>query len=130
MSVLQFNDIFTSRALAGLMPVERSDQFFEALFGDAGEGAYDIGLNFKGGSETGLEFELELRQRPGKCLSCSLTYGLPQVFSRHPVIDVSGLVSGIDELLAGSASCGQWSLGATKQMSAELHVIPLNIELN
>ena len=38
--------IFTDNVLAELFPAERSNDFFEALFGDACEGAYDIKLGF------------------------------------------------------------------------------------
>ena len=38
--------VFTSERLAELFPPERTDAFFEALFGGAEEGAYDIRLAF------------------------------------------------------------------------------------
>jgi len=88
MATESFNDIFTRDVLNKLFPAERADSFFDALYGDAGEGAYDISLNFKTHQENRLEFELHLTQRPGKCITCSLTYGLPEVFKRHPIISV------------------------------------------
>jgi len=77
-----------------------------------------------------LEFELHLTQRPGKCITCSLTYGLPEVFKRHPVINISGLVQKIDRLLDGRAKCVDWQMDFTREVSGVLHVIPLIILLN
>ena len=39
-----FDSILTQEFLDELLPPERSDQFFDALYGDASEGAYDIRL--------------------------------------------------------------------------------------
>ena len=115
--------------LEGLFPPGRSDEFFEALFGDPSEGAYDISLSFGRLDGTRLLLYLDLRQRPGHCLACNLTYGLPQVFSRHPVIDIEGLVRELGRVLEGVARPGSWKLGSTVQESSELHRIPLEIEL-
>ena len=125
-----FNDIFTEAVLKNLFPEDRSDTFFDALYGDANEGAYNISLKFKRHGEKWLEFELQLTQRPGKCLNCHLTYGLPKVFSRHPIINVNGLVQNISKLLDGRARCVDWQLGITRESSNELHVIPLVISLD
>ena len=121
--------VFTNKVLRELFPPDRADSFFEALFGDAGEGAYDIELGFEGHDlRTGeLRFALNLRQRPGHCLACNLTYGLPEVLSRHPVIDIKGLVGKIEQLLGGAMRCGDWRLGPTVQQDRALHVIPLTI---
>ena len=124
-----FNDLFNQQNLDALFPEERSDQFFDALYGDAAEGAYDIRLGFKGAGEKALQFDIELHQRPGKCLACNLTYGLPEVFSRHPIVDIKGLVARIDDLLVDKAQCDAWQLGATREISRELHVVPLTINL-
>ncbi len=110
-----------------LFPDDRADRFFEALFGDAEEGAYDIGLVFREQGQNELLFEFHLKQRPGKCLACNLTYGLPDVFSRHPVINIDGLVKKIDESLNGLARCSKWQLGATREISKSLHTVPLTI---
>ncbi|MBW2709346.1 MAG: pancreas/duodenum homeobox protein 1, partial [Deltaproteobacteria bacterium] len=67
--------VFTQDDLEKLFPVGRSDAFFESLFGGAEEGAFDIGLAFKAHRGNELHFEFQLRQRPGKCLACNLTYG-------------------------------------------------------
>jgi len=121
--------LFTPETLQQLFPKERSDDFFDALFGDADEGAYDIELAYTGTNGKSITFELRLHERPGRCLVCSLTQGLPQVFARHPVINVAGLVEDVDKILAGVAGCGEWSLGRTEQRKKNLHIIPLTIHL-
>ena len=63
----------TADFLDGLFPPERTDAFFDALFGGAEEGAYTIVLRPRAESETSVEVAMELHQRPGKCLMCSLT---------------------------------------------------------
>ena len=124
-----FNHIFTQDVLEKLFPEERTEQFFDALFGDPEEGAYDISLEFKGNNNEKIEFEFHLHQRPGKCLACHLTQGLPHVFLRHPVLDVKGLVQEIDKLLSEKARCTDWRLEGTQKHSKELHVIPFTIFL-
>lgn len=126
-----WKQIFSRTTLRELFPQERTDAFFDALFGDASEGAYDIELSFDGydrGAKT-LRFLLNLRQRPGRCLACNLTYGLPEVFARHPVIDLKGLVRDIEGRLGGEMVCGDWRLGRTVQQDNALHSIPLEIEV-
>jgi len=132
MSAQEFDDLFPAEVLARLFPAERADQFFEALFGDATEGSYDIALQFDGFDPKRrlLNFALHLQERPQKCLACNLTHGLPQVFGRHPVININGLVREIDQLLANRGRCQSWSLGSTIQASRQLHIIPLVIKLN
>lgn len=115
--------------LAKIFPKERANEFFEALFGDADEGAYDIELSFRGQKGNTLIMDLQLHQRPNRCLACNLTQGLPQVFARHPVINVKGIVKDIESLLGDSYRCSSWSLGYTEQRSRALHVIPLQIAL-
>ncbi|HIJ91395.1 MAG: pancreas/duodenum homeobox protein 1 [Desulfobulbaceae bacterium] len=123
------HDIFTPETLQNLFPADRANAFFDALFGDAEEGAYDIRLAFKGQAANTLTFGLELHERPGRCLACNLTYGLPEVFSRHPVINLKGLTTEIDALLGDKATCTDWKLGTTQTVSKKLHVIPLMINL-
>jgi hypothetical protein len=127
----KFADIFTDQVLEELFPASRADEFFEALFGDASEGAYDIKLRYNGYNEQDntLNFNLDLVERPGCCLVCNLTYGLPEVFSRHPIININGLVADIDARLNGQAKCGDWKLGTTVQQEKSLHSIPLQIQL-
>lgn len=124
-----FSQLFSQQKLDTLFPAERSDQFFDALYGDAAEGAYNIRLGFKAAQNQQLRFDLELHQRPGKCLACNLTYGLPEVFSRHPIVDIKGLVAQIDTLLNGQAQCKAWRVGATQEITRKLHVVPLTIDL-
>ena len=38
----EFNQIFTQDFLDQLLPLNLSNQFFEALYGDASDGAYDV----------------------------------------------------------------------------------------
>jgi hypothetical protein len=130
MSTDPYKSIFTSAALSDIFPSERADQFFEALLGDAADGSYDIELAYTGSGDNELQFDLRLRQRPGKCLACNLTYGLPQVFSRHPVINLKQVVQRLDQLLGETASCVDWRLGRTREVNRELHVVPLHIGLN
>lgn len=124
------NEIFTPETMERLFPKERSDQFFDALFGDADEGAYDIRLAYRSAAEDELRFEFQLTQRPGKCLACNLTYGLPQVFARHPIINVDGVVKKIQKEIDHQAQCAGWRLGSTREVSRKLHVIPLFISLS
>lgn len=131
MSLKNFDDIFTSDTLKKLLPPVRADQFFEALYGEADEGAFDIGLAFIGHDKNRmtLNFELKLTERPGKCLACNLTYGLPEVFTRHPVINIKGMVQEIEGILAGTSKCTDWALGHTRTMARDLHTIPLTVSL-
>lgn len=125
------NEIFTQETLTTLFPPSRSNDFFEALFGDASEGAYDIVLAFAGAPNAQtLHFELHLKQRPGQCLACNLTYGLPEVFSRHPIINIKGLVAAIAKTLDIEPEKISWQLKATKSISKELHIIPLHLTVN
>ena len=125
----ELKDLFTLDDLEKLFPAERADDFFESLFGDSEEGAFDIGLAFKAHRGNELHFEFQLRQRPGKCLVCNLTYGMPQVFKRHPVINVIGLAGEIEKRLNGNFRCSGWELGGTRELSNDLHVIPLVLSL-
>lgn len=120
---------FTQDVLDKIFPPHRADQFFEALFGDAEEGAYDIRLVYKGKNENQIGFEFQLQQRAGKCLACNLTYGLPKVFERHRVLDIAEVVRQIGSMMNNGKKCGDWQLGRTQEVSRELHVIPLNIDL-
>lgn len=127
MPIHSVSEIFTRERLDMLFPQDRADSFFDAIFGDASEGSYDISLEFKKQTEDRLEFEFHLTQRPGKCLACNLTYGLPTVFSRHPVINVKGIVEEIARLTEGDVQNSRWQLGSTREMSRKLHVIPLTV---
>ncbi|MEE4243576.1 MAG: pancreas/duodenum homeobox protein 1 [Desulfopila sp.] len=121
--------LFTPHYLQQLFPATRADDFFEALLGDAEEGAYDISLSYRGCNDNAIYLEMQLKERPGHCLACNLTQGLPTVFSRHPVIDLQGLVTTIEADLGDVARCSDWNLGYTQQKSSGLHAIPLTINL-
>jgi hypothetical protein len=121
--------ILNKETLEKIFPKERANDFFEALFGDADEGAYDIELAYRECNGSTLTMDLLLHERPNRCLACNLTQGLPQVFSRHPVINITGIVREIDSLLGDSFKCGDWSLGYTKQHSRSLHAIPIKIAI-
>ena len=121
--------VFTEDMLNKLFPAHRADRFFEAMYGDTSEGAYDIQLRFHEYRNDTLEFHFNLHQRPGKCLVCNLTYGLPQVFSRHPIINIKGLVKDIEDAINHTAHCDRWELGQTREVSSQLHVIPLTVYL-
>lgn len=109
--------------LDAVFPPERTDAFFDALFGGAEEGAYDIRLVPLDVKDNDARLAFELRQRPGKCLRCSLTYGLPQVFQRHPVLDVAGVARAVAARL-GWQGDPVWELGPTEEVDAETHLIP------
>ncbi len=123
--------LFTDDILRRLFPLDITGRFFDALFGDADEGAFDIYLKFIGysTSDNRLCFEFYLVERPGKCLACNLTLGMPEVFSRHPIINIRGLVKEIESTLDGRARCTDWSLGSTNQNAGNLHTIPLSISV-
>lgn len=122
-------ELFGPTTCDTILPRTRSNEFFEAMFGDADEGAYDIILHYAGSDNDSLRFNLELHQRPGQCLACNLTYGLPEVFSRHPIINLGGLVEKIDAILGDRGTTGSFKLGATVPNSDSMHTIPLTIEL-
>ena len=130
MNTDNFPAILNKEELSRIFPKERSNDFFDALFGDASEGAYDIELGYRGVQDGTLTMELLLHERPNCCLVCNLTQGLPQVFSRHPIINIAGVVREIDVLLGDEVNCGDWSLGRTEQQQSNLHVIPVHITLS
>ncbi len=114
--------------LEALLPPEKSDAFFDALYGGAEEGAYTIKLALHSLTDSEARLALELHQRPGKCLVCSLTYGLPQVFQRHPMINVAGMAKEIAKALQWDENTISWQLGRTEERSSDLHAIPLIIQ--
>ena len=118
--------IFTRDYLDSLLPPETSDRFFEALYGDVSDGAYDIRLEFISARKDRIILAFNPIKRPGKCLVCSLTYGLPKVFSRHPLINIEGMVKKIREK---GIKVKDWLLGDTEENSSSLHVIPLFLNL-
>jgi len=125
------NGLFTKDVLENLLPPQLSNDFFEALYGDADEGAYNISLSFISyePEQKRLSFELQLHERADKCLACNLTYGLPTVFSRHPMINIKGMVEKIETLLGRDTKCIGWELGSTRMPASNMHAIPLIIQL-
>lgn len=127
-----FAALFTAARLAEMFPPSRTNDFFDALYGDAEDGAYDIRLTFREATAKQLVFAFELHQRKGKCLACNLTYGLPQVFTRHPVINIKGVINSIASSLYPATDATPelaWRLGATEEHSRQLHSIPLLVSL-
>jgi hypothetical protein len=120
-------NIFTRQFCDDLLPPQTSDRFFEALYGDVSEGAYDIRLECVSVETDRIVLAFSLTQRPGKCLVCSLTYGLPNVFARHPLINVQGIIQKIRD---AGVPVKDWRLGRTSENSNTQHVIPLYIDLS
>ena len=99
--------------LDSLFPASRTEAFFDALFGGAEEGAYDIRLTCRRVADDRLDMAFELHQRPGKCLACHLTYGLPQLFQRHPVLSVAGVARALAD--AAGWQDMRWERGSTEE---------------
>ncbi|OQY11422.1 MAG: pancreas/duodenum homeobox protein 1 [Desulfobacteraceae bacterium 4572_19] len=134
MTTNNLDKIFTKNNLKTLFPDNRADNFFEALYGDASEGAYDISLEFQSEEADKLNLEFHLKQRPQKCLACNLTYGLPHVFEKHPVIGIKALIKNINVQFQDKFNipiqCTGYNIGTTKEISRELHIIPLTIYIS
>ena len=97
--------MFSQEFLTNLFPPERTNGFFEALFGDPEDGAYDIKMSYQGKENKTLKFYFELHARPNQCLRCNLTTGLPPVFERHPIIAAKAMAEKIAE--GRRRACGQ-----------------------
>ncbi len=110
-----------------LLPAERSNEFFDAMYGDAEEGAYDIKLALRSVDDQCVKLAFELHQRPEKCLVCSLTYGLPQVFQRHPLINTASMAKEIAKALGWDPESISFELGRTEEHGQALHYIPFII---
>ena len=123
------HSVFSQEKLDAIFPPGRSNEFFDALFGDPDEGAYDIRLAFDRAEDNRLHFNFELHQRPGRCLACNLTHGLPKVFERHPIIDVRGIVEQIDALMDHQGRCSGWRLGKSREITRKIHAVPLIIDI-
>jgi hypothetical protein len=126
MNQSKIENLFTKDFCEELLPTGTSDRFFEALYGDVSEGAYDISLECVSIEAHRIELAFNLIQRPGKCLVCNLTYGLPGVFERHPLINIKGLIKKIQD---AGVPVKEWQLGQTIEKSSTLHVIPLSLNL-
>lgn len=112
--------------LDAIFPPERTNAFFDALYGGAEEGAYDIQLVCLNVTDKIANMAFELKRRPGKCLKCSLTYGLPAVFQRHPVINIQEIAKEVAKLV-GFGDNFTYQLGTTQERSDEKHLIPFVI---
>lgn len=114
--------------LDAIFPSERTNAFFEALYGDIEEGPYDIRLECaeQGGDKIVLNFDLI--KRPGKCLACNFTYGLPQVFARHPVINAGEIARKVADALDWKGELN-WKFLPTQEISDDVHKVPFVIEL-
>ena len=123
-----YENVFTPSVMSQLFPPQKTNLFFEALFGDAEDGAYDIRMSFLSGSDGVLNFLYELHQRGNACLACNLTHGLPHVFERHPVIDAKGTAQAIARLAGWEDDAWEWQIGSTEEISTALHVIPLRLK--
>ncbi|MDL2285122.1 pancreas/duodenum homeobox protein 1 [Desulfovibrio sp. OttesenSCG-928-F07] len=121
------SDIFTAEWTKQVFPPERTNEFFEALFGDPEEGAYNIELAFMNQDGKMLEFVFNLHQRGSRCLACNLTHGLPKVFERHPIINTAGIAQKAAEAVGGTLA--RWQLGFTEEHSKALHSLPLYVWL-
>jgi len=121
----------TDEFLSSLFPPGRADEFFEALYGGAEAGAFDIGLRTAGFNKQNntLIIEFVLTERPGHCMACNLTYGLPQVFQRHPIINLSGIIEEIDKKLKPDWSVEEWQIGSTQVLDPKVNTIPVFIKL-
>lgn len=131
MDLRQLESAITEEFISGLFPPEKTDEFFNALYGGAETGAFDISLHLADidKATNSLLLEFRLTERPGKCLACNLTYGLPQVFDRHPVIDLKGISAAIERALEPGISVKGWRIGTTESRNPTLSVIPLRIFL-
>jgi hypothetical protein len=126
MAQVILDQVLTQDYLDTLLPAQLSDQFFEALYGDASDGAYDIKLEFISANDKRIVLAFNLTQRPGKCLVCNLTYGLPTVFSRHPLININGMV---EKIVEKGIKIKDWRLGETEEQNSTFHTIPFYLNL-
>ncbi len=127
MAITNAASVLTDAALATIFPASKTDEFFDALYGDAEDGAYDIRLTFISATSNQIELAFALDQRANQCLRCNLTYGLPQVFARHPIIGVAKVVAAVATMLDLDPAACTWELGRTQEHSEKIHTIPLYI---
>ncbi len=117
--------VITQEFLDELFPHSRNDEFFEALFGDPDDGAYDIKLALKSEDENELLLDYQLHVREDQCLACNLTSGLPNVLKRHPIIAAEKTAQALADKMQWQSF--SYEIGETNQLSDELHTIPLTI---
>jgi len=122
--------MFSEEWIKGLLPRKKIEAFFEAFyFGE--EPAYDLelGLGEVSLEQKRIRLDLRLLARPGRCLACNLTWGLPPVLEKHPLLNLEEIVRRIEERLPEGLKVKNWELGAVREINSELHVIPLWIYL-
>ena len=124
-------DVITDDFLKEIFPPGRDNEFFEALYGGAEAGAFDITLHTNGfdSASNVLHLEFRLTERPGMCMACNLTYGLPEVFKRHPVINAKGIAEEIEKRLQPDWRVEEWSIGSTIATDPKVNSIPFLIKL-
>jgi len=110
-----------------IFPPEKSDRFFDALYGAAEDGAYTIRLECTAQTPERLDCIFALHRRPGQCLVCQLTHGLPHVFRRHPVINAAGVAQELAALAGWDPKTVRWEIGETIQKNDSLHLIPFTV---
>lgn len=118
---------FDREQLDKMFPASKTDDFFEAIYGGAEDGAYDIVLTSHEITDDKADMAFELRRRKGQCLKCSLTYGLPEVFKRHPLLNIEGLAKEIGKTL-GWEKTPAWTLYPVEEISEDLHIIPFELK--
>lgn len=123
--------ILSDEFLLELFPEGKADEFFDALYGGTETGAFDIALVEDGLNEKTGELNLAflLTERPGKCMACHLTAGIPNVFERHPITDVKGIVTKIGEKLQSQWRVESWKLGRTLPRGPKENIIPFVVGL-
>jgi hypothetical protein len=62
-------------------------------------------------------------------MACNLTYGLPEVFKRHPVINAAGIAEAIEKKLMPEWKVKEWRLGSTIASNPKINSIPFIISL-
>lgn len=124
-------ELITQEKVTALFPEGKDNEFFDAFYGGAEDGAFDIRFFFEGydHKKSELFFEFRLIERPGKCMRCNLTYGLPEVFERSPIINLKGIINGIGGMLNPYYEIVSFSLGRTTPKSPKINVIPLSIKI-
>lgn len=115
------------KVLEEIFPASKTNDFFDALYGGEEEGAYDIHLVCKSVTASIAKMAFELRRREGKCLVCSLTYGLPAVFERHPIINMPQIAQKIAEHLGWDGPIS-WAIEPVREINNDLHIIPFEIK--
>lgn len=116
--------------IKSLLPAERVEEFFEAFyFGEEPAYFLELGLREWNPEAGKIVLELRLKARPGKCLACNLTSGLPDVFKRHPILNLAGVAEEVVNRLGDGFRLESWELGWTERLNPDLHVVPMVIRV-